>query len=44
MDQGVVGLACRTLDDYMTGYTVDDDFYYVAFGMRAVRMLPMLTS
>ena len=28
MYHGVLGLACRILnDDYVTGYTVDDDFY-----------------
>ena len=45
MYQGVVGLACRILDDdHVTGHTVDDDFYYVTFGMHAALMLPMLTS
>ena len=45
MHQGVVGGACRILDDdYVTGYTVDGDFYCVAFGMHAARVLPMLTS
>ena len=38
-------IACRILDDdYVTGYTVDDDFYCVAFGMHAARVIPMLTS
>ena len=44
MYQGVLGLACRILDDsYVTGYTVDDDFYRVAFAMHAARVLSMLT-
>ena len=44
MYQGVLGLACRILDDsYVTGYTVDDDFYRVAFAMHAARVLLMLT-
>ena len=44
MYHGVLGLACRILnDDYVTGYTVDDDFYSVAFAMHAARVLLMLT-
>ena len=43
MHQGVVSIACRILDDdYVTGYTVDDDFYCDLW--YAARVLPMLTS
>ena len=38
-------LACRILDDdYVIGYTVDDDFYCVTFDMHAARVLLMPTS
>ena len=45
MYQGVVGLACRILDDnYATGYTVDDNPCHIACHVQPVWVALMVTS